>query len=200
MKNLIATFAVCCLFAAPAFGQIDTNFVGSQIGLQDFTLSDPNDSAFTATFSSPGEIGFFNNGSLYDGGNRAFVVGGSQTADIIFSSLADVTISGRDTDGQTAGGASQTVPGGTVLGLADGSVEAFDANNNSVGVFTFGEAGFTSNTFTSPVLRLEVSNAGAEGSFALFGSIVASASAVPEPSSAMVLSLAGLLLVRRKRS
>ena len=200
MKKIIATLAVCCLFAAPAFGQISTNFASMQIGLQDFTLTDPNDSAFTAAFASPGEIGFFNNGSLYNGGNRAFVVGSSQTASIIFSTLADVTISGLDTDGQVTGGASQTVAGGTTLGLADGSVEAFDANNNSVGVFTFGEAGFTSNTFTSPVLRLDITNNGPDDSFALLGSINAQATAVPEPGSAMVLGLASLLLIRRKRS
>lgn len=200
MKKLILMLAVCCLYAAPAFGQINTNFAGGTIGNQDFTLTDPNDASFSALFGAPGEIGFFNNGQLYDGGNRAFVVAAGQTANITFSSLADVIVTGRDTNGQVTGGASQTVAGGTTLGLADGTIEAFDANNNSVGVFTLGEAAFTSNTFTSPVLRLEVSNAGAADSFALLGSITAQATAVPEPSSAIVLSsLAGLMFIRRKR-
>ena len=199
MKKLILMLAVCCLYAAPAFGQINTNFAGGTIGNQDFTLTDPNDASFSALFGAPGEIGFFANGALYDGGNRAFVVAAGQTANITFSSLADVIVTGRDTNGQTANSGA-TIAAGTTLGLADGTIEAFDANNNSVGVFTLGEAAFTSNTFTSPVLRLEVSNAGAADSFALLGSITAQATAVPEPSSAIVLSsLAGLMFIRRKR-
>ena len=156
MKKLILMLAVCCLYAAPAFGQINTNFAGGTIGNQNFTLTDPNDASFTALFGAPGEIGFFANGALYDGGNRAFVVAAGQTANITFSSLADVIVTGRDTNGQVTGGASQTVAGGTTLGLADGTIEAFDANNNSVGVFTLGEAAFTSNTFTSPLSLIHI--------------------------------------------
>lgn len=203
MRTFIATLAICCLLSAHAYGQINTNFSGSQIGLQNFTLTDPNDPGFNATFGAPGEIAFFQNGSLYNGGNRAFAVGGNQTANIIFNVLADVTVAGRDTNNQTTGGASQTVPGGTTLGLANGSIEAFDASNNSVGLFTLGQAGFTSNTFSGPVARLEVTNAGPVGSFALLGSINAQASevAVPEPGSAAVLALLGMGYgFRRRRS
>ena len=201
MKLVYATLMLC-LFSASAFAQIQTSFStgdGFTTGDSGFTLTDANDAAFSATFGSPGEIVFFNNGQLYNSSNRAFAVDGGETSSISFSTLADVTISGRDSNGQTTGGASTTVPGGTTLGTAIGSVEAFDLANNSLGVFNFTEAAFTSSSFTG-VSRLDLSNAGGAGSFALLGSIDAQAAAVPEPSSAIVLGLGGLLLLRRKRN
>lgn len=201
MKLVYATLMLC-LFSTSAFAQIQTSFStgdGFTTGDSGFTLTDANDAAFSATFGSPGEIVFFNNGQLYNSSNRAFAVDGGETSSISFSTLADVTISGRDSNGQTTGGASATVPGGTTLGTAIGSVEAFDLANNSLGVFDFTEAAFTSSSFTG-VSRLDLSNAGGAGSFALLGSIDAQAAAVPEPSSAIVLGLGGLLLLRRKRN
>lgn len=201
MKIVFATLMACCLFSASAIAQIETSFSvgdGFTTGDTDFTLVDPDDSSFTAVFNAPGEIVFFNNGSLYDSSNRAFAVDGGDTAEISFSSAADVLVSGRDTDGQTTGGSSTTVPGGTTLATAIGSIEAFDIDDNSLGNFNFTEAGFTSESFTG-VSRLELSNTGPIGSFAILGSITAQAAAVPEPSSAAVLGLAGLMLLRRKR-
>jgi len=155
----------------------------------------------SAHFSlASGEVAFFNNGSLYAAGNRAFVVNGGSSADILFNLPANVSISGRDTDGQTTGGASVTEAGGTTLGLAVGSAEAFDVSNNSLGVFNFGEAGFTDFTFTGPVSRLELSNSGPAGSYALLGQITATSS-VPEPCSAtLMFGLAGVAFLRRRRS
>ena len=202
MKHVFSTLILCCLFSASAFAQIDTSFStgdGFATGDTGFTLTDPNDAAFSAIFNSPGEIAFFNNGQLYDGSNRAFAVDGGQTSSINFSSLADVIVSGRDSNGQTTGGASTTVPGGTVLGTAVGSIEAFDLGNNSLGTFNFTEGGFTTDSFIG-VSRLELTNTGGAGSFALLGSINAQVSAVPEPGSAAILGLAGLMLIRRKRS
>lgn len=202
MKHVFSTLILCCLFSASAFAQIDTSFStgdGFATGDTGFTLTDPNDAAFSAIFNSPGEIVFFNNGQLYDGSNRAFAVDGGQTSSINFSSLADVIVSGRDSNGQTTGGASTTVPGGTVLGTAVGSIEAFDLGNNSLGTFNFTEGGFTTDSFIG-VSRLELTNTGGAGSFALLGSINAQVSAVPEPGSAAILGLAGLMLIRRKRS
>lgn len=202
MKHVFSTLILCCLFSASAFAQINTSFStgdGFATGDTGFTLTDPNDAAFSAIFNSPGEIVFFNNGQLYDGSNRAFAVDGGQTSSINFSSLADVIVSGRDSNGQTTGGASTTVPGGTVLGTAVGSIEAFDLGNNSLGTFNFTEGGFTTDSFIG-VSRLELTNTGGAGSFALLGSINAQVSAVPEPGSAAILGLAGLMLIRRKRS
>ena len=202
MKHVFSTLILCCLFSASAFAQIDTSFStgdGFATGDTGFTLTDPNDAAFSAIFNSPGEIVFFNNGQLYDGSNRAFAVDGGQTSSINFSSLADVIVSGRDSNGQTTGGASTTVPGGTVLGTAVVSIEAFDLGNNSLGTFNFTEGGFTTDSFIG-VSRLELTNTGGAGSFALLGSINAQVSAVPEPGSAAILGLAGLMLIRRKRS
>ena len=202
MKHVFSTLILCCLFSASAFAQIDTSFStgdGFATGDTGFTLTDPNDAAFSAIFNSPGEIVFFNNGQLYDGSNRAFAVDGGQTSSINFSSLADVIVSGRDSNGQTTGGASTTVPGGTVLGTAVGSIEAFDLENNSLGTFNFTEGGFTTDSFIG-VSRLELTNTGGAGSFALLGSINAQVSAVPEPGSAAILGLAGMMLIRRKRS
>ena len=202
MKHVFSTLILCCLFSASAFAQIDTSFStgdGFATGDTGFTLTDPNDAAFSAIFNSPGEIVFFNNGQLYDGSNRAFAVDGGQTSSINFSSLADVIVSGRDSNDQTTGGASTTVPGGTVLGTAVGSIEAFDLGNNSLGTFNFTEGGFTTDSFIG-VSRLELTNTGGAGSFALLGSINAQVSAVPEPGSAAILGLAGLMLIRRKRS
>ena len=203
MKFAFATLIACCLFSASAFAQIDTRFStgdGFTTGETEFDLTDPTDSSFTASFGSPGEIVFFNNGALYSTSNRAFAVDGGQTAEISFNVLSDVTVTGRDSDGQTTGGASTTVPGGTTLGTAIGSIEAFDIDGNSLGNFEFTEGGFTSDSFTG-VSRLELSNAGPAGSFALLGSIQAQAfAAVPEPSSVAVLGLASLMLFRRKRN
>ena len=179
MKHVFSTLILCCLFSASAFAQIDTSFStgdGFATGDTGFTLTDPNDAAFSAIFNSPGEIVFFNNGQLYDGSNRAFAVDGGQTSSINFSSLADVIVSGRDSNGQTTGGASTTVPGGTVLGTAVGSIEAFDLGNNSLGTFNFTEGGFTTDSFIG-VSRLELTNTGGAGSFALLGSINAQVSA-----------------------
>ena len=202
MKIAFATLMVCCLFSASAFAQINTSFSagdGFTTGDTEFDLTDPTDSNFTASFDSPGEIVFFNNGQLYDGSNRAFAVDGGQTAVISFNVLSDVTVTGRDSDGQTTGGASTTVPGGTTLETAVGSIEAFDIDGNSLGNFEFTEGGFTSDSFTG-VSRLELSNTGPTGSFALLGSIQAQAAAIPEPSSVAVLGLASLMLFRRKRN
>ena len=202
MKIAFATLMVCCLFSASAFAQINSSFSagdGFTTGDTEFDLTDPTDSNFTASFDSPGEIVFFNNGQLYDGSNRAFAVDGGQTAVISFNVLSDVTVTGRDSDGQTTGGSSTTVPGGTELGTATGTIEAFDIDDNSLGNFSFTEAGFTSDSFTG-VSRLELSNAGPTGSFALLGSIQAQAAAIPEPSSVAVLGLASLMLFRRKRN
>ncbi len=203
MKFAFATLIACCLFSASAFAQIDTRFStgdGFATGATGFDLTDPNDSSFTASFGSPGEIVFFNNGALYSTSNRAFAVDGGQTAEISFNVLSDVTVTGRDSDGQTTGDASTTVPGGTELGTAIGTIEAFDIDGNSLGSFDFTEAGFTSDSFTG-VSRLELSNAGPTGSFALLGEIQAQAfAAVPEPSSVAVLGLASLMLFRRKRN
>ena len=202
MKPAFTTLMLCCLFSASAFAQIDTSFStgdGFSTGDTGFTLTDPSDAGFSAIFNSPGEIVFFNNGQLYDGSNRAFAVNGGQTSSINFSGLADVTVSGRDTNGQTTGGASTTVPGGTTLGTAVGSIEAFGLAGNLLGTFDFTEGAFTDESFIG-VSRLELTNTGGAGSFAILGSINAQASAVPEPGSAAVLGLAGLMFLRRKRS
>ena len=203
MKFAFATLIACCLFSASAFAQIDTRFStgdGFVTGDTGFDFTAPTDSSFTASFGSPGEIVFFNNGVLYNSSDRAFAVGGGQTAEISFNVLSDVTVFGRDSDGQTTGGTSTTVPGGTTLGTADGSIEAFDIDGNSLGNFEFTEGGFTSDSFTG-VSRLELSNTGPIGSFALLGEIEAQAiAAVPEPSSVAVLGLASLMLFRRKRN
>lgn len=203
MKFVIATLMACCVISASAHGQISTSFStgdGFSTGQTGFTVPDPNNSNFSLTFGSPGEIVFFNNGGLYDVSNRAFAVDGGQTSTITFSSLADVTVSGRDTNGNLTGGASTTVPGGTILGAAVGTVEAFGASNNSLGVFNFTDTGFTDSNPFIGATRLELTNTGPVGSFAILGSINAQASAVPEPGSAAVLGLAGLTLLRRKRS
>ena len=147
----------------------------------------------------PARSFFFNNGQLYDSSNRAFAVDGGQTAEISFNVLSDVTVTGRDSDGQTTGGTSTTVPGGTTLETAVGSIKAFDIDGNSLGNFEFTEGGFTGDSFTG-VSRLELSNTGPTGSFALLGSIQAQAAAIPEPSSVAVLGLASLMLFRRKRN
>ena len=202
MKIAFATLMVCCLFSASAFAQINTSFSagdGFTTGDTEFDLTDPTDSNFTASFDSPGEIVFFNNGQLYNSSNRAFAVDGGQTAEISFNVLSDVTVTGRDSDGQTTGGTSTTVPGGTTLETAVGSIEAFDIDGNSLGNFEFTEGGFTGDSFTG-VSRLELSNTGPTGSFALLGSIQAQAAAIPEPSSVAVLGLASLMLFRRKRN
>ena len=202
MKIAFATLMVCCLFSASAFAQINTSFSagdGFTTGDTEFDLTDPTDSNFTASFDSPGEIVFFNNGQLYNSSNRAFAVDGGQTAEISFNVLSDVTVTGRDSDGQTTGGASTTVPSGTTLETAVGSIEAFDIDGNSLGNFSFTEGGFTGDSFTG-VSLLELSNTGPTGSFALLGSIQAQAAAIPEPSSVAVLGLASLMLFRRKRN
>lgn len=202
MKIVFATLMACCLFSASVFAQINTSFStgdGFTTGDTEFDLTDPTDSNFTASFDSPGEIVFFNNGQLYDSSNRAFAVDGGQTAEISFNVLSDVTVTGRDSDGQTTGGTSTTVPGGTTLETAVGSIEAFDIDDNSLGNFEFTEGGFTGDSFTG-VSRLELSNTGPTGSFALLGSIQAQAAAIPEPSSVAVLGLASLMLFRRKRN
>ena len=200
MKKLLGALAVCFLMATTAFGQINENFSGFAIGGADFTLTDPNDPGFSATFGAPGEAGFFNDGSLYIGSNRAFVVDGGNTSSIQFNTLADISISGRDTNGELTGGASVTVPGGVALGSAIGTAEAFDASNNSLGVFNFTEGAFSSFTFDG-VDRLDISNTGPVGSFALLGQITAQATAVPEPcSSTLLCGLAGVAFLRRRRN
>lgn len=202
MKIVFATLMACCLFSASVFAQIDTTFRtgdGFTTGDSGFTLDDPNDTSFSATFDMSGEVVFFNRGFFYDTGNRAFAVDGGDTSVVEFSSLADVTVSGRNTNGETTGANSTTVPPGTALGTAVGSIEAFDRVGGSLGIFEFTDDGFTSDSFDG-VSRLELTNAGPEGSFAILGSINAEASAIPEPGSMTVLGLAGLMLLRRKRN
>lgn len=200
--GVLGALTVSFLAATASYGQVSTNFSGDVIGNTNFSLTDPNDPGFTATFNSPGEIAFFNNGTFYNGGNRAYALNGGSTADILFNVPADLSITARDTNGtQNTGGASVTEPPATTLGLAVGSAEAFDAGNNSLGVFTFSDTTFGSFTFNGPVSRLELSNTGPDGSYALLGQITAAASAVPEPGSAtLILGLAGIAFLRRRRS
>ena len=180
-------------------GTLSTNFFGDTTGATGFT--ELGTFGFDATFAAPGQVVFFNNGSLYNGSNRAYGVGAGQSSTITFSQIAQaVTISGLDTNGQTTGGSpAGSVAPGSVLNLADGTIQAFDAAGGSLGSFTIGQTGFSSFTFNGPIASLQVSNAGADGSFSLLGDI--SATAVPEPSSGILMAgLAGLFSLRRRRS
>ena len=60
--------------------------------------------------------------SPLDGTKRKSVHSGDLNNRNRVDSIADVTVFGRDTNGQTTGGASNTVPGGTTLGTAVGSI------------------------------------------------------------------------------
>ena len=198
MKQLALAIATCVLAVTSANAQISDNFFGDGIGASNFTLSDA--SGLSAIFNAPGEVLFFNNGSLYDSSNRAFGVAAGQTSTISFNQAANVSVDVLDTNGQTTGQSpAGSVPPGSVLGLADGTIEGFDAAGTSVGTFTIGESGFSNFTFSAPVSSLQLSNAGAAGSFSLLGTISATA-AVPEPSCVFLMtSLAGLVSMRRRR-
>jgi len=201
MTKLLTFAMITFAFAvSSANAQFSTNFAGDQIGNSDFTEADGN--GFSALFDSPGEVVFFNNGSLYDASNRAFGVAGGQTSTISFSQAANVSVSGLDTNGQVTGGSpAGTVAPGSTLSLANGSIEAFDSAGGSLGVFTLTEGGFTNFDFSGPVSSLELTNAGPVGSFSLLGSISASAATVPEPSSGILLAgLASLVSLRRRRN
>ena len=179
-------------------GTLSTNFLGDTTGATGFT--ELGTFGFDATFAAPGQVVFFNNGSLYNGSNRAYGVGAGQSSTITFNQTASsVTVFGLDTSTQQTGASPNgTVPANTTLTLADGSITAFDAAGGSLGSFTIGQTGFSSFTFNGPIASLQVSNAGADGSFSLLGDI--SATAVPEPSSGILMAgLAGLFSLRRRR-
>ena len=195
MKQLALAIATCVLTVTSVNAQINDNFFNDTNGTTNFTLSDAT--GFSALFGAPGEVVFFANGSLYNGSNRAFGVAAGQTSVISFNQAANVSVDVLDTDQQTANGG--TVPSGTVLTLADGTITGFDAAGASVGTFTIGQSGFSNFTFGAPVTSLQLSNAGEAGSFSLLGSISATA-AVPEPSCCFLMtSLAGLVSMRRRR-
>ena len=204
MTRLLTAAIITCftcflgVSSANAQGSLSTNFSGDTINNSGFTES--GTFGFDATFAAPGQVFFFNNGSLYNGSNRAYGVGAGQTSTITFNQIAQsVTFTGLDTNGQVTGGSpAGSVAPGTTLNLADGTVTALDAAGGSLGSFTIGQSGFTGTTFNGPISSLQISNAGAAGSFSLLGNI--SATAVPEPSSAILMTgLAGLFSLRRRR-
>ena len=200
LTTAIITCFTCLLgvSSANAQGTLSTNFAGDPINNSGFT--EVGTFGFDATFAAPGQVFFFNNGSLYNGSNRAYGVGAGQTSTITFNQIAQsVTFTGLDTNGQVTGGSpAGSVAPGTTLNLADGTVTALDAAGGSLGSFTIGQSGFTGTTFNGPISSLQISNAGAAGSFSLLGNI--SATAVPEPSSAILMTgLAGLFSLRRRR-
>ncbi len=198
IKHLLPFAAVCLLISGSAFGQSTTNFVG--LTANNSTTQNIDLGGINAAFENPGVIAFFNRGAFYDGSNRAFAVGAGSSADIIFSSAVSVTGTGRDTIGDlTTGGSSSTVAPNTLLGIADGTISAFDASDTLLGSFNLNDGGFTGFSFSGPVTRLTVANnSNAADSFALIGQI--SVTAVPEPSTGLVV-LGSLTLfgIRRRR-
>lgn len=198
MKQFAFAIATCVLAVTSVNAQINDSFSGDAIGATNFTLSDA--AGFSATFGAPGEVVFFNNGSLYNGSNRAYGVAAGQTSIINFNQAANVSVDVLDTNQQVTGGSTAgTVAPGSTLTLADGTIEGFDAAGASVGSFTITESGFANFAFSAPVTSLQLSNAGEAGSFSLLGTINASA-AVPEPSCGLLMTgLAGLVSLRRRR-
>ena len=198
------TFAIVtfCLAVTSANAQISTNFFNNSApgiftGNSNFSLTDAN--GFSALFGAPGEIVFFQNGSLYNASNRAFGVDGGQTSVINFNQAADLTLSGLDTNGQTTGGAGAVTLPNATLGLAVGTIEGFDAAGSSLGSFSITEGGFTNFSFNN-VSSLQLSNTGPTGSFSLIGDISATPSSVPEPTSGILMAgLLGLVSLRRRR-
>ncbi len=197
MTKLFTIFAITLAMATPAFGQFFTNF--SSLPANNGAPIVISNGGINATFGTPGTVGFFNNGSLYVGSNRAYVVGAGQSTNITLDVDAIVTANGRNSNGEITGGASSTVPGNTTLGVGDGSISSFDASGTLLETFTFSNA-FTDFNFTGPVRSLTLTNNSSEAdSFAVLSSL--SATAVPEPTSGVVIAgLACLFGLRRRRN
>ena len=196
---LIVLLLSPCIGRADILTQFDTSD-GFATGDTGFTLTDPEDPNFGATFGSPGEVVFFAFGPLYMDSNRAFGLEGGDiptTSEIVFDTLASsVFVMGRNTNGETAGGPSTSEPPGTILPTADGSVEAFDENNFSLGKFSFTDDDFSNFAFDGRISRLEITNSGPANSYALIGGF--GATAIPEPASTLPLVILSVLVRRRR--